>query len=190
LAQGHCSGVGDLAHTNIDVLPTGISVLDHLLGIGGWPRGPICEVFGPDSVGATTLLLQSLAEAQQRGGIVAFVDVDHAFVPEYACRIGCRVEEIFKPSLTIGRWPLEVVDALVRSGTFDLIALDSVPGLHSARGDGDDPSNTAGEALARARLLSEAMRRLAADRCGRDDDQLIVVQGSAGVVGNFQRDPT
>jgi recombination protein RecA len=130
--------------------------------VGGWPRGRICEVFGRESIGVTTLLLQSLAEAQRRGGIVAFVDVDHAFVPEYARRIGCRVEEIFIAQPDDGPMALEIVDALVRSGAFDVVMLDSVPGLYAPRRD-DQATNGAGDALARARLLSEAMRRLAAN---------------------------
>src|SRR3954454_14895569 len=74
-----------------DVLPTGIADLDRAIGIGGWPRGRICEVFDPEGVGVTTLLLQVLATAQTLGGIVALIDVDHAFTPEYARRLGCRV---------------------------------------------------------------------------------------------------
>ena len=125
--------------------------------IGGWPRGRICEVFGPESVGVTTLLLQALAAAQQHGGIVAFVDVDHGFIPEYARRLGCRVEEIFIAQPGDGPMALEIVDALVRCGAFDLVALDSVPALYSdARAD--SVTDGGGEALARARLLSKAMR--------------------------------
>ena len=150
---GALQRLGGLANTDVDVLPTGIAELDSVLGVGGWPRGRICEVFGPDGVGVTTLLLHSLAAAQTRGGIVAFVDVDHAFVPEYARRIGCRVEEIFIAQPDDGPMALEIVDALVRSGAFDLVVLDSVPGLYSASRD-DQPSDGAGEALARARLLN------------------------------------
>jgi recombination protein RecA len=105
--------------------------LDRLTGIGGWPRGRICEVFGPESVGVTTLLVQTLAAAQQHGGIVAFVDVDRAFIPEYARRLGCAVEDIFIAQPDDGPMALEIVDALVRSGAFDAIVLDSVPALYS-----------------------------------------------------------
>jgi recombination protein RecA len=159
---GALQRLGDLPRTSIDALPTGIDELDRVLGIGGWPRGRICEIFGSEGVGVTTLLLHSVAAAQQRGGIVAFVDVDHAFVPEYARRIGCIVEEIFIAQPDDGPMALEIVDALVRSGAFDLVVLDSVPGLYSASRD-NQVSDGAGEALARARLLSEAMRRLAAN---------------------------
>jgi recombination protein RecA len=149
---GAVQRLGAVAKPGADVVPTGVTSLDCILGIGGWPRGRICEVFGPESVGVTTLLLQSLASAQQRGGIVALVDVDHAFVPEYARASGCRVEEIFVAQPYDGPMALEIVDALVRSGAFDVIALDSVPGLYSSRSD-DQPGDSAGEALARARLL-------------------------------------
>ena len=99
--------------------------LDRAIGIGGWPRGRICEVFGPESVGVTTLLLQVLAAAQQRSGIVALIDVDHAFVPEYARRLGCAVEEIYVAQPDDGPMALEIVDA---------VALDSVPGLYPTGG--------------------------------------------------------
>jgi recombination protein RecA len=118
-------------------------------------------VFGPESVGVSTLLLQTLAAAQQRGGIVALVDVDHVFGPEYARRLGCAVEEVFVAQPDDGPMALEIVNALVRSGAFDAVALDSVPALYPP--DKDTYENGAGsDALERARLLSEAMRRLAA----------------------------
>ena len=122
---GALQRLGSLANTNVDVLPTGIAELESILGVGGWPRGRICEIFGPEGVGVTRLLLQALAAAQARGGIVAFVDVDHAFVPEYARRIGCVVEEIFIAQPDDGPMALEIVDALVRSGAFDLVVLAS-----------------------------------------------------------------
>jgi recombination protein RecA len=160
---GALQRVGSLANTNVETLPTGIAALDSLLGVGGWPRGRICEVFGPECVGVTTLLLQSLSAAQERGGIVAFVDVDHGLVAEYARRVGCRVEEIFIAQPDDGPMAQEIVDALVRSGAFDLIVLDSVPGLYSRQADDDQAGGGGGDAVARARLLSEAMRRLAAN---------------------------
>src|SRR5262249_6551948 len=98
----------------------------------------------------------------QHGGIVAFVDVDHGFIPEYARRLGCRVEEIFIAQPGDGPMALEIVDALVRFGAFDLVALDSVPALYS-RARADSITDGCGQAPARARLLSEAMRRLAAN---------------------------
>src|SRR6478735_2996648 len=84
---GAVQRLGDVTKPVTDVLPTGLVDLDRVIGIGGWPRGRICEVFGPESVGVSTLLLQTLAEAQQRGGVVALIDVEHGFVPEYARRI-------------------------------------------------------------------------------------------------------
>jgi hypothetical protein len=159
---GAVQRLGDVTKPVTDVLPTGLVALDRAIGIGGWPRGRICEVFGPESVGVSTLLLQTLAAAQQRGGVVALIDVDHAFVPEYARRIGCVVEEIYNAQPDDGPMALEIVDALVRSGAFDALALDSVPGLYpSQRYDAE--SEPVNDALERARLLSEAMRRLAAN---------------------------
>ena len=159
---GALQRLGDVVQPVADVLPTGMSALDRAIGIGGWPRGRVCEVFGPESVGVTTLLLQVLAAAQQRGGIVALIDVDHAFVPEYARRLGCTVGEIVIAQPDDGPMALEIVDALVRSGAFDAVALDSVPGLYPPAADraGSDGRESA---LQRARLLSEAMRRLAAN---------------------------
>ena len=121
-----------------------------------------CEVFGPESVGVTTLLLQVLGATQQRGGIVALIDVDHAFVPDYARRLGCAVGDIYIAQPDDGPMALEIVDALVRSGAFDAIVLDSVPGLYPPAAD-DAGSDGRESALQRARLLSEAMRRLAAN---------------------------
>ena len=92
---GALQRLGAVAKPGTDVLPTGMIKLDRAIGIGGWPRGRICEVFGPESVGVTTLLVHTLAAAQQRGGVVALIDVDHAFVPGYARRLGCTVEEIY-----------------------------------------------------------------------------------------------
>ena len=152
----------DVPKPTSDVLGTGLADLDRLTGIGGWPRGRICEVFGSESVGVTTLLVQTLAAAQQHGGIVAFVDVDRAFVPEYARRLGCVVEDIFIAQPDDGPMALEIVDALVRSGAFDAIVLDSVPALYSHVRD-QEAVDAPNESLERARLLSDAMRRLAAN---------------------------
>ena len=159
---GALQRLGDVAKPTSDVLGTGLADLDRLTGIGGWPRGRICEVFGPESVGVTTLLLQTLAAAQRHRGIVAFVDVDRAFVPEYARRLGCAVEDIFIAQPDDGPMALEIVDALVRSGAFDAIVLDSVPALYSPVRD-QEAADTRNESLERARLLSDAMRRLAAN---------------------------
>jgi recombination protein RecA len=117
--RGAVQRLGALAGPHADALSTGLIDLDRAIGIGGWPRGRICEIFGPESVGVSTLLLQGLATAQQRGGIVALVDVDHAFVPEYARRLGCSAEQIYIAQPDDGPMALDLVDALVRSGAFD-----------------------------------------------------------------------
>jgi len=122
---GAVQRLGTLAVPHADALSPGLIDLDRAIGIGGWPRGRICEIFGPDELGVSTRLLQGLAAAQQRGGIVALVDVDHAFVPEYARSLGCSAEQIYIAQPEDGPMALEIVDALVRSGNFDVIALDS-----------------------------------------------------------------
>ena len=148
--------LGDVSTPAIDVLHTGLTDLDGAIGIGGWPRGRICEVFGPESVGVSTLLLQTLAAAQQRGGIVALVDVDRAFGPEYARRLGCAVEDVFIAQPENGPMALEIVDALVRSGAFDAIALDSVPALYPPEKNSAETDGRS-DAIDRACLLSEAI---------------------------------
>jgi recombination protein RecA len=157
---GALQRLGDVPDCAVEALPTDIKQLDRIIGIGGRPRGRICEVFGPESVGVSTLLLQSTAAAQQRGGIVAYVDVDHAFIPEYARRLGCHVEQIFIAKPDDGPMALEIVDALVRCSAFNIIVLDSVPGLYAKA---DNAAGEHDESVTRARLLSEAMRGLAAN---------------------------
>ena len=113
----------------VDAIPTGALPLDAALGIGGVPRGRIVEIYGPESSGKTTLALQILAEAQALGGIVAFIDAEHALDPVYAARLGVDIDEVLISQPDTGEQALEICDMLVRSGAIDCIVIDSVAAL-------------------------------------------------------------
>ena len=149
-------GGGDL---NIGVIPTGALPLDAALGIGGVPRGRIIEIYGPESSGKTTLALQILAEAQALGGIVAFIDAEHALDPVYAARIGVDIDEVLISQPDTGEQALEICDMLVRSGAIDCVIVDSVAALvPRAEIEGEMGDTTVG---LQARLMSQALRKLA-----------------------------
>jgi len=143
----------------IGVIPTGSLSLDAALGIGGVPRGRVVEIFGPESSGKTTLALQILAEAQALGGIVAFIDAEHALDPSYAARIGVDIDEVLISQPDTGEQALEICDMLVRSGAIDAIVIDSVAALvPRAEIEGEIGDTTVG---LQARLMSQALRKLA-----------------------------
>jgi len=143
----------------IGVIPTGSLSLDAALGIGGVPRGRVIEIFGPESSGKTTLALQILAEAQALGGIVAFIDAEHALDPSYAARIGVDIDEVLISQPDTGEQALEICDMLVRSGAIDAIVIDSVAALvPRAEIEGEIGDTTVG---LQARLMSQALRKLA-----------------------------
>src|SRR5947199_5905767 len=123
---GSLMRLGDKGTVKVDSIPTGSLALDLALGIGGVPRGRIVEIFGPESSGKTTLVYHVIAEAQNLGGICAFVDTEHAIDPIYAKRIGVDVDELLVSQPDYGEQALEIVDVLVRSGAVDLVAADSV----------------------------------------------------------------
>jgi recombination protein RecA len=144
---------------DIGVIPTGALSLDAALGIGGVPRGRIVEVYGPESSGKTTLALQILAEAQALGGIVAFIDAEHALDPGYAARLGVDIDEVLISQPDTGEQALEICDMLVRSGAIDAIVIDSVAALvPRAEIEGEIGDATIG---LQARLMSQALRKLA-----------------------------
>ena len=144
---------------NIGAIPTGSLPLDAALGIGGVPRGRIVEVYGPESSGKTTLALQVLAEAQALGGIVAFIDAEHALDPVYAARLGVDIDEVLISQPDTGEQALEICDMLVRSGAIDCIVIDSVAALvPKAEIEGEIGDTTVG---LQARLMSQALRKLA-----------------------------
>ena len=144
---------------NVDAIPTGSLALDAALGIGGLPRGRIVEIYGPESSGKTTLALHVLAEAQKRGGEVAFVDAEHALDPVYAAAIGVDIDSMLVSQPDTGEQALDITDALVRSGAIDVVVVDSVAAL-TPRAEIEGEMGEAFVGL-QARLMSQALRKLA-----------------------------
>ena len=144
---------------DIQVIPTGCLVLDAALGVGGIPKGRVVEVFGPESSGKTTLALHVLAEAQKRGGEVAFVDAEHALDPVYAAAIGVDIDSMLVSQPDTGEQALDITDALVRSGAIDVVVVDSVAAL-TPRAEIEGEMGEAFVGL-QARLMSQALRKLA-----------------------------
>ncbi|HEV8677350.1 MAG TPA: recombinase RecA [Candidatus Paceibacterota bacterium] len=152
--------LGEQPKVNVDVVPSGSIGLDWALGIGGYPRGRIIEVFGPESSGKTTLTLHAIAEAQKKGGICAFIDAEHALDPEYAKRLGVNIQNLLISQPDNGEQALEIVESLVRSGKIDIIVVDSVAALTPKDEiEGDMGSYQVGK---QARLMSQALRKLTA----------------------------
>ncbi len=148
------------AKTHIEAVPTGSLSLDLALGIGGLPKGRIAEIFGPESSGKTTLAQHVIAQAQKRGGIAAYIDVEHALDPSYAQRCGVNVEELLISQPDTGEQALEIADALVRSGAVEVVVIDSVAALVSQAEIEGEMGDT--HVALQARLMSQALRKLAA----------------------------
>jgi len=145
---------------DIDVIPSGSILLDAALGVGGYPRGRVIEIYGPESSGKTTLALHAIAESQKQGGIAAFVDAEHALDPVYAKNLGVNVDELWVSQPDTGEQALEIVESLVRSGAVDIIVVDSVAALTPrAEIEGDMGDSHMG---LQARLMSQALRKLTA----------------------------
>lgn len=152
--------LGETPKVDIDAVPTGSIGLDAALGVGGVPRGRILEIFGPESSGKTTLTLHIVAEAQKKGGIAAFIDAEHALDPEYAKRIGVKIDHLLVSQPDTGEQALEIVESLVRSGKVDVIVVDSVAALTPKDEiEGDMGAQHVGK---QARLMSQALRKLTA----------------------------
>ncbi len=152
--------LGETPRVNVDAVPSGSLGLDWALGIGGYPRGRIIEIFGPESSGKTTLTLHVVAEAQKRGGICAFIDAEHALDPEYAKKIGVKTEELLVSQPDTGEQALEIVESLVRSGKIDVVVVDSVAALTPRDEiEGEMGQQHVGK---QARLMSQALRKLTA----------------------------
>ncbi len=158
--KGSIMKYGDGGHDlSVGAIPTGSLPLDAALGIGGVPRGRIIEIYGPESSGKTTLALQIIAEAQALGGVVAFIDAEHALDPVYAARLGVDVDEVLISQPDYGEQALEICDMLVRSGAIDCVVIDSVAALvPRAEIEGEIGDTTVG---LQARLMSQALRKLA-----------------------------
>jgi recombination protein RecA len=152
--------LGDKPKVNVGAIPTGSIGLDAALGIGGMPRGRIIEIFGPESSGKTTLALHVVAEAQRLGGVCAYIDAEHAMDPEYAGRLGVKLNDLLISQPDTGEQALEIVDSLVRTGKMDVIVIDSVAALTpKAEIEGDMGAHHVGT---QARLMSQALRKLTA----------------------------
>lgn len=152
--------LGEKPRVNVGAIPTGSLGLDWALGISGFPRGRIVEIFGPESSGKTTLALHAVAEAQKQGGICAYIDAEHAMDPEYAKRIGVKIEDVLISQPDTGEQALEIVESLIRTGKMDVVVIDSVAALTpKAEIEGDMGAIHVG---AQARLMSQALRKLTA----------------------------
>lgn len=152
--------LGEKPRVHVDAIPTGSIGLDAALGVGGVPRGRIVEIFGPESSGKTTLSLHIVAEAQKKGGVCAYIDAEHAMDPEYAKRLGVRIDELLISQPDTGEQALEIVESLVRSGKMDVIVIDSVAALTPKDEiEGEMGAQHVGK---QARLMSQALRKLTA----------------------------
>ena len=157
--KGAVMRLGDRPDLQVDAIPTGSLALDAALGIGGVPKGRIIEIYGPESSGKTTLALHIVAQAQKRGGEVAFVDAEHALDPDYAAAIGVDIDSMLVSQPDTGEQALEITDALVRSGAIDVVVVDSVAALTPrAEIEGEMGDTFVG---LQARLMSQALRKLA-----------------------------
>ncbi len=156
--DGAVMRLGDAVHLHVDAISTGSLAVDIALGVGGIPRGRVTEIYGPESSGKTTMCLHTIAEAQKRGGICAFIDMEHALDPIYAARIGVDVNNLYVSQPDMAEQALEIAEALVRSGALDVIVLDSVAAL-VPRAELEGEMGDAHVGL-QARLMSQALRKL------------------------------
>ncbi len=159
--KGTIMKLGDTPLENVPFIPTGSVGLDAALGIGGFPRGRVIEIYGPESSGKTTLALHAIAEAQKKGGIAAFIDAEHAFDRFYAEKLGIDVDNLLISQPDHGEQALEIVDNLIRSGAIDIIVIDSVAALTpKSEIEGEMGESKVG---LQARLMSQALRKLTAN---------------------------
>lgn len=156
--KGSIMKLGDEQIEHVEVIPTGSIALNAALGVGGYPKGRIIEIFGPESSGKTTLAIHAIAESQKRGGIAAFIDAEHAFDRFYAAKLGVNVDDLLISQPDNGEQALEIADQLIRSSAIDIIVIDSVAALTpKAEIEGDMGDNKVG---LQARLMSQALRKL------------------------------
>ena len=150
--------LGDNVKMEVDVIPTGNLLIDRALGVGGFARGRIVEIYGPESSGKTTLTLTAIAQAQKSGGLAAFIDVEHALDPQYAARLGVNLDDLLVSQPSSGEEALQICEPLVRSNAIDVIVVDSVAALVTKQElEGEIGDSTVG---AQARLMSAALRKL------------------------------
>jgi recombination protein RecA len=156
--DGTIMRLGEATHMQIETIPTGSLALDIALGVGGVPRGRVTEIYGPESSGKTTLCLHIVAEAQKRGGVCGYIDMEHALDPVYASKLGVDVDNLYISQPDTGEQALEIAEALVRSGAMDVVVIDSVAALvPRSEIEGDMGDATMG---VQARLMSQALRKL------------------------------
>jgi recombination protein RecA len=157
--KGSIMRLGDRADTSVDAIPTGSLALDAALGIGGYPKGRIIEIFGPESSGKTTLALHAIAECQKRGGRCAYIDAENAIDPVYSKKLGVNIDELILSQPDSGEQALDICEVLVKSGAIDLVVVDSVAALVPQQElEGEMGDSSVG---LQARLMSKAMRKLA-----------------------------
>jgi len=156
--EGSIMKLGDTKRIDVDVIPTGSLSLDIALGVGGVPRGRIIEIYGPESSGKTTLALHIVAEAQKKGGLAAFVDAEHALDPEYSKKIGVKINDLLISQPDSGEQALQIVESLLKSGSVDVVVVDSVAAL-TPKAEIDGEIGDSHIAL-QARLMSQALRKL------------------------------
>jgi recombination protein RecA len=156
--KGSIMRLGEETRTPVEVIPTGSIALDVALGIGGYPRGRVVEIYGPESSGKTTVALHAVANAQKAGGIAAFIDAEHALDPEYAQKLGVDTDALLVSQPDTGEQALEIMDMLIRSGAIDIVVIDSVAALvPKAEIEGEMGDSHVG---LQARLMSQALRKL------------------------------
>lgn len=156
--KGAVMKLGANERREIDVIPSGSLTLDNALGIGGYPKGRIVEIYGPESSGKTTFALHAIAEAQKKGGRVAFIDAEHSLDPQYAAKLGVNIDELLLSQPDNGEQALEICEALVRSGAISIVVIDSVAALvPQAEIEGEMGDSHVG---LQARLMSQALRKL------------------------------
>ena len=156
--KGSIMKLGEVGHVNVDSIPSGALSLDIALGIGGFPRGRIVEIYGPESSGKTTVALHAIAEAQKQGGVAAFIDAEHALDPVYARNLGVDIDNLIVAQPDTGEQALEIAEQLIRSGAVDIITIDSVAALvPKAEIDGEMGDSHVG---LQARLMSQALRKI------------------------------
>ena len=157
--KGSVMKLGDRAGVDVDSISSGSLAIDYALGIGGYPKGRIIEIYGPESSGKTTLALHAIAEVQKKGGKAAFIDAENAIDPLYAKALGVDIDELILSQPDSGEQALEIAELLIKSGAIDLIVIDSVAALvPQAELDGEMSDSSIG---LQARLMSKAMRKLA-----------------------------
>ena len=158
--KGTVMKMGDQAIIDVDVMPSGSLGLDVALGVGGYPRGRVIEIYGPESSGKTTLTIHAIAEAQKKGGIAAFIDAEHAFDRFYAEKLGIDIDNLIISQPDNGEQALEIAESLIRSGAVDIVVIDSVAALvPKAELEGEMDANQMG---LQARMMAKALRKITA----------------------------